>query len=196
MTMKQERSRAIARIKKLLVVLGGLIALLWAVELIDQVFWQGRLDGQGIRPRNLDGLWGIFWAPFLHSDWSHLWANTLPLLSLGWLILLRDLGEFLLVNGLVLLVGGLGTWVFGGPNTVHIGASGLVFGYFGFLLSRGYFEREFMAIALSVLVLVMYSGLLIGILPTHPGISWQGHLFGFLGGILAAKLLSPSPNKS
>jgi len=90
----------------------------------------------------------------------------------------------------VLLVGGLGTWVFGGPNTVHIGASGIVFGYFGFLLSRGYFEREFMAIALSVLVFVMYSGLLLGILPTHPGISWQGHLFGFLGGILTAKLLS------
>lgn len=189
--MREDTSGAIAReLRTQFIVMGSFLITLWVVELIDLLVFQGRLDFYGIRPRNPGGLWGILWAPFLHANLGHLIANTIPLLTLGWFVMLRDIGDFLVVTAIALLVGGFGTWFFGAPNTVHVGASGLVFGYFGYLISRGYFERNLWSALSSLVICLLYGGLLWGILPLQQGISWEGHLFGFLGGILAARLLS------
>ena len=178
-------------------ILFWLVTLLWALELADLLLFRGTLDGFGIWPRRVDWLWGILFAPFLHGGLGHLVANTSSLLFLGWLVLLRRLGNFLVVTVLAILTSGLGVWLFGRPNSVHIGASGLVFGYLGYLLLRGYFERRVTSIVLSVVVGLLYGGALSGVLPGVPGISWEGHLFGFLGGVAAARLLAqPRPRRS
>ncbi|MEO1621579.1 MAG: rhomboid family intramembrane serine protease, partial [Cyanobacteria bacterium J06632_3] len=167
----------------------GVVCVLWAIEIVDAVVFAGGLDQFGIHPRSISGLWGILFAPFLHGDFAHLLSNTIPFITLSWLIMLRATEDWLAVSLIAALVGGLGTWLFGAPSSVHIGASGVIFGYFGFLLLRGYFERSLVAISFSVLVFFMYGGILWGVLPRLDGapISWEGHLFGFVGGILAAK---------
>ncbi|MEM9946040.1 MAG: rhomboid family intramembrane serine protease [Cyanobacteria bacterium P01_D01_bin.36] len=171
------------------------VAVLWVIELID-IPLGGSLNRFGIQPREVVGLRGIVFAPFLHGDLLHLLSNTVPFVVLSWLIMLRETADWLVVTLIVGLLGGLGTWLFGQTGSVHIGASGVVFGYFGFLLARGYYERSFISIAFSVLVALMYGGLIFGVLPGQPGISWEGHLFGFIGGIAAAKWLSPPRKKS
>lgn len=165
-------------------VIAGFVALLYAVEVLDQLF--GDLDGNGIQPREADGLDGILWAPLLHGGWWHLAGNTVPLLVLGFMILLSGLGRWAAVTAIVWVVGGLGTWLTGGDNTIHIGASGLVFGWLTYLLLRGLFSRRPGQIAAGVVVLVLYGGMLWGVLPDQPHVSWQGHLFGAVGGTLAA----------
>lgn len=179
-----------SQVPKPLWILGGLTVLLWGVQFINLGLFDGRLILQGIYPRQLEGLQGILWAPLLHGSFSHLVANTLPLLTLGGLIMLGEASDFWAVTVISALMSGLGTWLVGSPDSVHIGASGVIFGYFGYLLLRGYFERSPFAITASVLVIVFYGSFLWGVLPTQPGISWEGHLFGFLGGCLAARLLT------
>lgn len=171
-------------------ILVGLTLLLWGIHIVNIGLFQGRLILQGIYPRQLEGLDGIIWAPFLHGSISHLAANTLPLFTLGGLIMLGEAGDFVFVTILAALISGLGTWLIGAPNSVHVGASGVVFGYFGYLLLRGYFDRSAFAITASVLVIVFYGSFLWGVLPNQPGVSWEGHLFGFVGGCLAAWLLT------
>jgi membrane associated rhomboid family serine protease len=170
--------------------LGGMVGTMWFVELADTVFFRGGLDRFGVVPRTLEGLRGILFAPFLHGGFGHLAANTLPLLVLGFLIMLRRKRDLLTVSVVSTLVGGLGIWLLGASNSVHVGASILVFGYLGYLLARGVFERRFWPIVGSVAVFFFYGGALWGVLPGQAGISWEGHLFGLLGGILAAKLLA------
>ncbi|MCU0545071.1 MAG: rhomboid family intramembrane serine protease [Oscillatoriaceae cyanobacterium Prado104] len=170
-------------------ILGGCTALLWIIEIADVFVFGGRLNAFGIRPRSLEGLEGILFMPFLHGNFAHLAANTLPFLTLGWLIMLREVSDFFIVSAVTILVSGVGVWLTGAPNSVHIGASGLVFGYFGFLLLRGYFERSFTAIFMSLIVGFLYGSLIWGVLPAQPGVSWQAHFFGFVGGALAAQLL-------
>jgi membrane associated rhomboid family serine protease len=170
--------------------LGGLVGLAWAIELVDTLLLNGNLDRLGIRPLSPAGLWGIFFAPFLHGGFRHLISNTVPFLVLGWLIMARDIQEFFAVSVIAALLSGLGTWLFGGINTLHIGASGVVFGYFGYLVTRAYFERSLGSIAIALLVIALFGGMIWGILPVQVGISWQGHLFGFLGGIVAARLIA------
>jgi membrane associated rhomboid family serine protease len=183
----QERRNGWANTLKLqATVLGGLVLLFWLVEVVDALLWGVMLDQWGIRPRQVNGLWGVLFAPFLHASFGHVATNTLPFLVLGWFVLLQGLRPFLLVTTTVILFGGLGTWLVAPANTVHIGASGLIFGYFGFLLLRGYLERSATALLWAFLVLMLYGGLIWGILPQGPGISWQGHLFGFVGGGVAA----------
>ncbi|HEX9939012.1 MAG TPA: rhomboid family intramembrane serine protease [Longimicrobium sp.] len=164
------------------------LAVMWVLQLVNSVAFNV-LVRLGIRPRETAGLLGILLAPFLHGGFAHLMANTLPFLVLGWLILLHNVRDFVVVSLLAMLVGGFGTWLTGAPGSVHVGASGVVFGYFGFLLLRGYFRRSVGAILLSLLIGALYGGLLFGVLPGQAGISWQGHLFGFLGGGLSAYLL-------
>lgn len=186
-------------IKTQVITLLGLVIFLWAVEIVDWLVFGGALNDFGIRPRTVSGLWGILFAPFLHGNFAHLFANTIPLVTLGWLVMLRKTSDWLVVSVIAALCSGLGTWLIGAPGPVHIGASGVIFGYFGFLLLRGYFERSVTAIAFSILVAVLYGGIIWGVLPGQPGISWEGHLFGFLGGVLAARLLSrprPRPQKT
>lgn len=167
--------------------IGSFVALLWVLELIDTLL-RHRLDAYGVRPLEIDGLAGIVTAPLLHSGWSHLVANTVPLLVLGFVLLLSGVREWLRVTAIVWVVGGLGTWLIGGVHTNHIGASGLVFGWLAFLVVRGFFTRHPGQVVVGVVVLLAYGGILWGVLPTQSGVSWQGHLCGALGGVLAAWL--------
>ncbi|KGF73226.1 peptidase S54 [Neosynechococcus sphagnicola sy1] len=173
-------------------ILGGCVAVFWGLEVVDTVL-RGSLDRFGIVPRSLTGLRGILFAPFLHLGFSHVIANTIPFLILGWLVMLRRRSDFWIVSLVTMVVSGLGVWLTAPAGSVTVGASGLIFGYLGFLLLRGYFERSWSALFLAVVVGVVYGGLIWGVLPGQPGISWQGHLFGFIGGAIAAWLLSQSP---
>ncbi len=169
-----------------ILVLFWLITVMWTLEVADLFVFRRSLDAWGIRPRSLSGLWGIAFAPFLHGGFGHLMANTIPFATLGWLVMLRGVRELVVVTAIVALLGGLGVWAFARPGTIHIGASILIFGYLGFLLFRGYFERSFVSILIAVVVGLFYGGALWGILPGQRGVSWEGHLFGFLAGALAA----------
>ncbi|MBZ0272134.1 rhomboid family intramembrane serine protease [bacterium] len=144
------------------------------------------LDAFGIRPRVVVSLVSIPVAPMLHAGFAHLIANTIPLFGLGWFVMLRRGRDLAEVTATSVLFSGLGIWLLGAPGTVHIGASGVVFGYLGFLVSRGFFERHILAALISIFVAVTYGGLIWGVLPGPAGVSWQGHLFGFLGGVRAA----------
>ena len=165
------------------------MAVIWLVEFVDWLVLNGALDGNGIKPRERDGLRGILLAPFLHFGFRHVAANTVPFVFLGGLVGLRRIGDLLLVSAAIIVIGGFALWLFGPAHSVHAGASGLIFGYVGFLLLRGYFERSPVAILVAIVVGVVYAGALPGMFPGQPGISWQGHLFGFAGGVLAARLL-------
>lgn len=173
------------------VILGTLLALLWLLEIADLILPGQVLDAYGgIQPRTWNGLRNIFIAPFLHNGIGHLIANTFPFLILGWFVMLRRVREFLAVSVIAGVVSGLGIWLFGGVNTLHVGISGVVFGYLGFLLLRGYFERSIPAIALALITLFFYGSMIWGVFPIRYGISWQGHLFGFMGGGIAAYWLA------
>jgi membrane associated rhomboid family serine protease len=171
-------------------IIASFVAIFWVVELLDIFVFNHQLDRFGILSRNIIGLRGILFAPFLHGGLGHLIANTIPFIILAWLVMLQETSDFWIVTLITMVVGGLGVWVFAPGNTLTVGASILIFGYLGFLLFRGYFQRNIASIALSLFVFLTYSGALWGLLPGRPGISWQGHLFGFLGGAIAAKLIA------
>lgn len=166
-------------------VIAGFVALLYVIELADTLMGH-RLDGGGVRPREADGLDGILFAPLLHNGWNHLVANTVPLLVFGFLILLAGVARWLAVTAVVWVVGGTGTWLTGQPHSLHLGASVLAFGWLVYLVLRGIFARNGAQVALGGILLLVYGGVLWGVLPGQPGISWQGHLFGALGGAVAA----------
>lgn len=164
----------------------------WSVEVVDLLLMGGSLDAWGIAPRNVVGMRGIVASPFLHGGIPHLISNTIPFLVLGSLVALRGKGAFTDVTLAVALIGGLAVWGFGRPGAVHIGASGLIFGYFGFLVTIGLVERRFGSLLVSIAVGVAYGGMIFGVLPRHPGVSWEAHLFGFLSGILVAQVMGAS----
>lgn len=166
-------------------VIAVFVCMLYVVELVDTVLGN-RLDGAGVRPRDVDGLDGIVFAPLLHAGWAHLVANTVPLLVFGFLILLGGVARWAAVTAVVWVVGGIGVWVTGGDHTVHIGASVLAFGWLVYLLLRGFFARSASQILVGLVLLFVYGGVLWGVLPGQPGVSWQGHLFGAAGGAWAA----------
>ncbi|MGQ0776113.1 MAG: rhomboid family intramembrane serine protease [Pseudonocardiales bacterium] len=168
-------------------VIAAFAGLLYLVEAADTVLG-GALDQEGIQPRSLDGLDGVLWAPVLHGGWQHLVANTVPVLVLGFLVMAGGFGQFVTVTATVWIVGGLGTWLIASGGT-HIGASILVFGWMVFLLARGFFARNAGQITLAAMLFLLWGGMLWGVLPGTAGISWEGHLFGALGGLLAARLV-------
>ena len=172
------------------VILGSFVLAFWVIEVLDWVIFRGALDRFGVRPRSISGLWGILFGPFLHVGFGHVLANTIPFLVLGWFVMIRRLRDFVLVTAIAAAVSGLGIWLIGPSRSIHLGASGLVFGYFGFLLLRGYYERRLSSILWSIAVVALYGGMLWGVLPQQAGVSWQAHLFGFIGGGLAAYLLA------
>ncbi len=172
--------------RKIAKVLGAIVLFLWLLEGVDWLFLRGRLDYFGIHPRTLSGLRNIVFSPFLHNGFGHLFTNSLPFLILGAFVYIRGAKDFIYVTAITALVSGLGIWLFGGTNTVHLGASGVIFGYFGYLLLRSYFERSIQAILLAVVAFFIYGSMLWGVLPIQSGVSWLGHLFGFVGGGLAA----------
>ncbi len=172
-------------------VLRDSVILTWAASLMNLLLFNnglGRLFG--IRPRQLGGLLGIPFSPLFHRDFGHLMANTLPFLVLGWLILaqgeLQSAADFYTMTVTVLLIGGLGTWLFG-RDAIHLGASGLIFGYIGFLLISGYEGPTFLTVGFAAIAFLLYGNQLWSMLPSSNDakISWEGHLFGFAGGIIA-----------
>jgi membrane associated rhomboid family serine protease len=171
--------------------LGTLIGLMWISEFIDTALGN-RLDEYGIVPRDSEGLIGIVTAPFLHLGFGHLIANTLPLIVLGGLVALSGATRLLAISAVIAVVGGVGTWLVSPPNTIIIGASGLVFGYAGYLITRGLFTRRVGQVLLGVLIVVIWGGSLLAGLMPQAGISWQGHLFGAVGGLVAAWLIRPT----
>jgi membrane associated rhomboid family serine protease len=170
-------------------ILAGMVALMWIVEAID-VAAGHRLDSAGIEPHDPEGLIGVVTAPFLHASFGHLIGNTLPFVTLGVVIAFQGAARVLAVTALVALVSGLGTWLFGAEGTVHIGASGVVFGYATYLLARGFFNRDPLELAIAALVAVVWGGALAGSLLPHEGISWQSHVFGAIGGVIAAQVFA------
>jgi len=167
----------------------GLVAIMWVVELVN-VLDSYRLDRDGIVPRSISHLDGIVFAPFLHASFGHLLSNTVPFVILGVVIALAGARQLLLVSGIVALVSGLGTWLIAPGGTVVVGASGVVFGYATYLISRGVFDRRIVELALGVLVAVFFGAALIYDLLPKSGISWQAHLFGGIGGVIAAAALA------
>jgi membrane associated rhomboid family serine protease len=178
------------RIRGLLFV-AVMAAVMWVVEAVNALDGY-RLDAQGIRPRATDGLDGILWAPFLHASWGHLIGNTVPFLVLGAVIALSGLARVAAVTVVIAVVGGLGTWLVAPANSVHIGASGIVFGYAAYLVTRGVVTRRALDLVAGAAVAVVWGSTLLSGLVPQDGISWQGHLFGAVGGILAAGLAQRS----
>lgn len=166
------------------------LMVLYLIEFVDAVIDSSMDRTLGIEPREVDGLDGIAFAPLLHHGWDHLIGNTLPVLILGFLTLATGIRRGLAATAIVWVVAGVGTWLTGGDNTVHVGASSLVFGWLTYLICRGWFARRIGQIVLGLVVLVLYGSLLWGVLPGQDGISWQGHLFGAMGGLFAGWVLS------
>lgn len=165
-----------------------LLLVMWLVEVVDTVVLGDALQGGGIHPRRIDGIDGILWAPFLHASWGHIASNTVPWLTLGGLVSVRGWHHLITVMSVALVAGGGATWLFaGGLN--HVGASGIVFGFFGALIGATFFERRPAAVGPALIVIMLYSSMLIGLVPQQ-GISWEGHLFGMLAGIFAAKIVA------
>ncbi|HKP91463.1 MAG TPA: rhomboid family intramembrane serine protease [Thermoleophilaceae bacterium] len=165
-----------------------LVALMWVLEIYDQATGES-LDQYGIEPHDVDGLGGIFLAPFLHAGFGHLIGNTVPFVLLGFTIALGGILRVAATTLIVIVVGGLGTWLIAPTGTDHIGASGVVFGYATYLIARGLYSRRPLHLGIGLVVLGVYgSTLLFGLVP-RDGISWQGHLCGGIGGIVAARLL-------
>ena len=179
-----QRPRLEARDFTAYLIVFGMAAVMWVVEIIDLIPGTD-LDRWGIRPRQLSGLTGIVAAPFLHAGFGHLIGNTIPFLVLGCIIAASGTQRFVQVTVIVGVFAGVGTWLFGQSHSVHIGASGLVFGYLTYLVARGFFQRHVGQIIVGLLVLFFYGSILWGLFP-RPGISWQGHLFGSIGGVVAA----------
>ncbi|MDP7555457.1 MAG: rhomboid family intramembrane serine protease [Nitrospinota bacterium] len=167
----------------------GFSLMIWAIELVN-MFVGHQLNRFGILPRTLYGLIGIPLSPFLHGGIWHTLLNTVPFVVLGGLIITRGIGEFLEVSLFIILVGGGCLWLFGRAS-YHVGASGLIFGYFGFIVARGWFDKSISSIVVAFITLFLYGGILWGLLPVFPHVSWEGHLFGLIAGILGARLAKP-----
>ncbi len=176
-------------------ILIGVVAVFWVVEIADRLL-PGSFERWGIRPRSVRGLSGIIFAPFIHAGWWHLISNTIPFVILGMLVISSGLERWINVSVISALISGLGVWLLGSSSSVTVGASGVIFGYLGYLLSRGFFERKPISILIGIVAFMTYGGMVWGVLPTRPDVSWQGHLFGFIGGVVAARLVTMKPAKS
>ncbi|WP_205699468.1 rhomboid family intramembrane serine protease [Conexibacter sp. SYSU D00693] len=186
-----ERSDAAASRETGLAIVAGSLGVMWAEGVVDRV-GDLDLDRFGIVPRHVDGLDGILFSPFLHGGFDHLVGNTVPFALLGGLIALSGAARLLGVMAIVMVVGGLGTWLVAPENTVHIGASGLVFGFAAYLVARGVLSGRLLELAVGALVLAVWGVTLLQGLVPEDGISWQGHLFGAVGGVVAARVLAPA----
>lgn len=182
------RQEAVTGAKKRVSFVFGFVAVLWVLELVDLAL-RGSLDALGILPRSAGGLLGIPLAPLLHAGFPHLLGNTLAIIPLGFLVSARRYWHLPFVTLFVTVTCGALVWMFARPS-VHIGSSGVVFGYLGFLLLYGWFERSMSGVALSLAVGFFYCGALFQVMPGEEGISWETHLFGLLAGALAARLVA------
>jgi membrane associated rhomboid family serine protease len=161
---------------------------MWIVEIINTIDSNG-LDRDGIYARNVSHLWGILTAPFIHASFGHLIGNTIPFVFLGLIIALRGATRLALVTAIVIVIGGLGTWLISPAGVSTVGASGVVFGYATYLLARGFFDRSLLELFTGVIVGIVWGAALLASIVPHYGVSWQGHLSGAVAGVIAAWLL-------
>jgi membrane associated rhomboid family serine protease len=175
-----------AAIGRAFVAMCAVVPVLFLIEALDVGLGYDLDLAGGIIPRRVEGLDGVFFSPFLHGDFDHLYSNSVPLILLGTFVLAAGTRRFVWSTVVIVLVSGLGVWFTGSPDTVVVGASGVIFGYLGVLLTRGLVERSWWNFGVVLLVGLLYGWQLFGILPTDERISWQGHLFGLVGGVAAA----------
>jgi membrane associated rhomboid family serine protease len=168
----------------------GMAGLMWIIEIINTIDSNNLNTDGGIHPRNVGRLWEILTAPFLHASFAHLIGNTIPFVVMGVIIALRGAARVAAVTAIVIVIGGLGTWLIAASNSVTFGASGVVFGYAGYLLARGVFNRSALELLTGAVVAALFGTALLSSLVPHPGISWQGHLCGAIGGVIAAYVLA------
>jgi membrane associated rhomboid family serine protease len=173
-----------------MVLLISIVGVMWLIEIINSLESYGLDTDGGIHPRNFGRIWEVFTAPFLHASWGHLIANTIPFVFMGLIIALHGAKKLALVTAIVIVLGGLGTWLISPVGSVTVGASGVVFGYAGYLLARGLFNRSALEIVTGGLVGAIWGGALLASLVPQTGISWQGHLCGGIAGVIAAWLLA------
>ncbi|MFZ3454168.1 rhomboid family intramembrane serine protease [Arthrobacter sp. 7Tela_A1] len=182
------------RAKSALLAAACFTAFLWLAYFVTLPFQDSLLPELGILPRQLEGLDGILFAPLLHAGTGHLISNSLPLLAFAFLVLLEGLRRFAAVTAICWLASGIGVWLFGGGLT--IGVSGVVFGLFAYLIVRGFYNRSLPQILIAGVLFLVYGSILWGVLPTAAGVSWQSHLFGAAGGVLAAIVLRTDPDRT
>lgn len=166
----------------------GFLILIWAIELVNLIMGH-RLSQYGIIPRTERGLIGIPLSPFLHGSVAHLTLNTVPLLVLGGLVSLRGPRVFLQSSVFIVFMGGALLWLLG-RNASHIGASVLIFGYFGYLIARAWYDRKIGSFAIAIITILLYGGMAWGVLPSAGRVSWEGHLFGLIAGVAAARIMT------
>lgn len=176
--------KVIATVKQQLTVLGAVAGILLLLEVIN-VLTGNWLNQFGLLPRHLYSLGFIFTAPWLHGTPAHLLTNLFPLLLFMWLTMQWGSKLFLKVSLTIMVLSGIAVWIFA-RGAIHIGASGMLYGYFGFLLLAGFTSGRFRYLLISVVVIALYGGMLVGVLPTQRFISFEYHLFGFLAGLLCA----------
>jgi membrane associated rhomboid family serine protease len=168
----------------------GIVAIMWIVEVVNSLDGY-RLDSDaGLIPREVDRVWAIFTSPFLHAGWPHLIDNTIPFVFMGVIIAVRGAAKLALVTLIVIVIGGLGTWLIAPAGTNTVGASGVVFGYATYLFTRGLFERSVVQIFTGIIVGAVWGGALVSSIVPHAGVSWQAHVCGAIGGVIAAWLLA------
>jgi membrane associated rhomboid family serine protease len=187
-----------ASIGRGLVAMCAMVPVLFAIELLDYSLADDLARQGGIRPRHVDGLDGVLFAPLLHVDFAHLYGNSVPLILLGTFVLASGVRRFLASSLFIAVFSGLGVWLVGDPDSVVVGASGLIFGYLGLLLARGLIERRWWHLWVGLVVGLLYGWQITGLLPgaVDPQVSWEGHLFGFVGGAVAALLFRAAPRRS
>jgi membrane associated rhomboid family serine protease len=188
MSVTRPNAKSVAR-QEGFALLGAMVALMWVIELINSVD-SYKLDQDGLYPHNVDRIWGIFTTPFLHASWSHLIGNTIPFVFMGALIALEGARRLAAVTLIVIVLGGLGTWLVSPAGVPVVGASGVVFGYATYLLTRGFFNHSLTQILAGVVVVAVFGTALLASLVPHGNVSWQGHLCGGIAGVIAAWLLS------
>jgi len=170
--------------------MGLVAAVLWVIQVLNATHHYS-FDRFGVRPRRVDGLWGVLAQPFLHQSYGHLMSNTAPLIAIGWVLMLSGVRSWLTVTGIVVVLGGAATWLVA-PSGVIVGASGLVFGWLGYLIARAYFSRRIKWIVVAVVVVFFFGTLLVSLLPSFDSnVSWQSHACGFAAGIVAGAVLHP-----
>ena len=180
---------SLRKFRDALIVMGAFLAVIWILQVVN---WADgyRLDSEfGILPEHVSRLGEIFSAPFLHFSWQHIEGNSVPLFVLGVLAAYRSIGRFLLVSLIVAVTSGMAVWLFQSPNELTVGASGLIFGYFGYVLMRGFFDRNPIDVGVGLVAGALYWTILEVAIPGTPGVSWIGHVGGLVGGVLAAWLL-------
>jgi len=165
--------------------------VLWVVQLVNAGD-NYALDRFGLRARHLAGLWGVVTEPFLHASYAHLLSNTAPLVLIGWVLMRSGVRNWAIVTAVVIVLGGLATWLVGPSDTVIVGASGMVFGWLGYLLARAFFARKFQWVVEAVLVLFFFGTLLFGLLPNFQAhVAWQAHVSGFVAGVATGAVMHP-----